>query len=129
MGKEDDDLSLSMWEKRLLSLLVGGKKLYGLQMVDAMESIYKKRIGFSLVYPNLQKLEQRGFVASEEGQESAAVSGAKRKYYKITSLGSEALDKDEASYAAMRSWAARTYEGICIWWWIWNPNIERALTA
>jgi PadR family transcriptional regulator, regulatory protein PadR len=104
MNKGKEDLGLSMWERRLLSLLVGGKKLYGLQMVDAMESIYKKRIGFSLVYPNLQKLEQRGFVVSEEGEESSAVSGAKRKYYKMTGLGTEALNKDEASYEAMRNW-------------------------
>lgn len=106
MSKGKDDLGLSMWERRLLSLLVGGKKLYGLQMVDAMESIYKKRIGFSLVYPNLQKLEQRGFVVSEEGEESTAVSGAKRKYYKMTGLGSDALDKDEDNYKAMRDWQA-----------------------
>jgi PadR family transcriptional regulator, regulatory protein PadR len=127
MGRGEDDLSLSMWERRLLTLLSGGKKLYGLQMVDAMESIYKKRIGFSLVYPNLQKLEQRGFVVSEEAEESVAVSGAKRKYYKITGLGFEALDKDEASYEAMRSWAGGVFEGI--WWWIWSPKIEHALTA
>jgi PadR family transcriptional regulator, regulatory protein PadR len=104
MSKEKDDLGLSMWERRLLSLLEGGKKLYGLQMVDAMESIYKKRIGFSLVYPNLQKLEQRGFVITEEGEDSVAVSGAKRKYYKMTGLGSQALAQDEANYAAMRNW-------------------------
>jgi PadR family transcriptional regulator, regulatory protein PadR len=104
MSKGKNDLGLSMWERRLLNLLVGGKKLYGLQMVDAMESIYNKRIGFSLVYPNLQKLEQRGFVVSEEGEESSAVSGAKRKYYKMTGLGNQALDEDEKSYEKMREW-------------------------
>ncbi len=104
MSKGKDDLGLSMWERRLLTLLGGGKKLYGLQMVDAMESIYKKRIGFSLVYPNLQKLEQRGFVISEEGEASSAVSGAKRKYYKITGLGTKALEEDEKNYEKMREW-------------------------
>jgi PadR family transcriptional regulator, regulatory protein PadR len=104
MSKEEEDLSLSMWEKRLLTLLYGGKKFYGLQMVDAMEEIYKKRIGFSLVYPNLQKLEQRGFVVSEEGEESAAVSGAKRKYYKMTGKGEKALEEDEKNYQKMHEW-------------------------
>jgi PadR family transcriptional regulator, regulatory protein PadR len=104
MRSRKDELGLSMWERRLLTLLEGGKKLYGLQMVDALESIYKKRIGFSLVYPNLQKLEQRGFVSFEEEEDLVAVSGAKRKYYKITERGSQALAQDEANYAAMRNW-------------------------
>jgi PadR family transcriptional regulator, regulatory protein PadR len=105
MSKGKDDLSLSMWEKRLLTLLKGNKKLYGLEMVDAMESIYNKRIGFSLVYPNLQKLEQRGFISTEDGDESVAVSGAKRKYYKMTGKGAHALFEDESSYEKMSAWS------------------------
>ncbi len=78
---------LSMWERRLLTLLDGGKKLYGMQVADAMDTIYKKRIGFSLIYPNLQKLEERGFIKSEEADDVSTGKGAKRKYYRMTEIG------------------------------------------
>jgi DNA-binding PadR family transcriptional regulator len=100
MNKGKDDMSLSMWEKRLLNLLVKGEKLYGLEMIDALEEVLKKRVGFSLVYPNLQKLEQRKFIVTSEGDKSEAVSGAQRKYYEITEKGKmawkEEKDKDKA---------------------------------
>jgi DNA-binding PadR family transcriptional regulator len=110
MKKGKDDMSLSMWEKRLLNLLARGEKRYGLEMIDALEDVLEKRIGFSLVYPNLQKLEQRKFIVTSEGEESAAVSGAKRKYYEITEKGKMAWQEEEDKNQAMLNYRKKTPE-------------------
>jgi PadR family transcriptional regulator, regulatory protein PadR len=105
MAKKDDDfLKLSMWEQRLLALLRNSGELYGLQMIDALEDTYKRRIGFSIVYPTLQKLEDKGFVTSRPGEESDSGSGARRHYYRITGAGEHALYEEEFRYQALQNW-------------------------
>ena len=70
------------------------RERYGLEIVNAIAkaSQGKKKIGFSSLYPNLRKLEKRGFVTSRWGDETPEEStGARRRYYKITGSGVAAV--------------------------------------
>ena len=95
MVKENkkDPLNLTLTEESILNALMFRER-YGLEIVNAIAkaSQGKKKIGFSSLYPNLRKLEKRGFVTSRWGDETPEEStGARRRYYKITGSGIAAV--------------------------------------
>ena len=92
-GNKDDPLNLTLTEEAILNTLMYRER-YGLEIMDAIAqaSQGKKKMGFSSLYPNLRKLEKRGFVASRWGDETPEeITGARRRYYKITGSGLAAV--------------------------------------
>ncbi|MDY6938508.1 MAG: PadR family transcriptional regulator [Cyanobacteriota bacterium] len=88
----DRDLSLTPNQEVILSALRFHTR-YGLEIMEAIEKSGGKQIRFNSLYPNLKKLEGKGFVKSEWGDEAPERhSGARRKYYRITGLGVQALE-------------------------------------
>ncbi|NEP14027.1 MAG: helix-turn-helix transcriptional regulator [Symploca sp. SIO1A3] len=88
----DQDLSLTPNQEVILSAL-RFRKRYGLEIIEAIEKSGGKQIRFNSLYPNLKKLEKKGFVKSEWGDEPPEEhTGARRKYYKITGTGVRALE-------------------------------------
>lgn len=90
--KKDDFIVLSPLEEDILTAL-SGRELYGLQIIKkiAEASNERRKIGFGSLYPTLHKLDKKGFVKPRWGDELEETGGARRKYYKITVLGSEVL--------------------------------------
>lgn len=87
---------LSDLEEIILSILSGRDKLYGLQISKTIEagSGGKLQVGFGSLYPALRRLESRKLVESQWGDEEPEErSGARRRYYKITSSGEEVLQE------------------------------------
>jgi PadR family transcriptional regulator PadR len=81
-------------EEIILSVLSGKQELYGLQISNRIEegSKGKVQIKFGSLYPALRRLEMRKLVESHWGEEEPEErSGARRRYYKITSSGEEIL--------------------------------------
>ena len=68
MDMDDQDLSLTPNQEVILSAL-RFRKRYGLEIMEAIEKSGGKQIGFNSLYPNLKKLEKKGFVISEWGDE------------------------------------------------------------
>ena len=96
-GNQDDPLNLTLTEEAILNSLVFRER-YGLEIMKAIAeaSQGKKTIGFSSLYPNLRKLEKRGFVTSRWGDEAPeAHTGARRRYYKITGSGLAAVNQKQ----------------------------------
>ena len=96
-GNKDDPLNLTLTEESILNALVFRER-YGLEIMNAIAkaSQGKKKIGFSSLYPNLRKLEKRGFVTSRWGEETPEEStGARRRYYKITGSGIAAVNQKQ----------------------------------
>lgn len=96
-GNKDDPLNLSLTEESILNALVFRER-YGLEIMDAISeaSHGRKKIGFSSLYPNLRKLEKRGFVVSRWGDETPEENtGARRRYYKITGSGIAAVNQKQ----------------------------------
>ncbi|MEO0490085.1 MAG: PadR family transcriptional regulator [Cyanobacteria bacterium P01_A01_bin.123] len=88
----DQDLRLTPNQEVILSAL-RFRRRYGLEIMAAIEKSGGKQIGFNSLYPNLKKLEKKGFVKSEWGDEPPEEhTGARRKYYRITGTGAQALE-------------------------------------
>ncbi len=100
MKKKNDNLSQP--EILILKSLQSGRRRYGLEIRSAIEDSFNRRFNFSSLYPKLDLLEAKGFVESEEDEDVLKTrANSRRKYFKITAEGSKALNKWEASFAAV----------------------------
>ena len=102
---DDNDLRLTPNQEVILSAL-RFRRRYGLEIIEAIEKSGGKQIGFNSLYPNLKKLEEKGFVRSEWGDESPEEhTGARRKYYRITATGAHALDVKQQLLESVAHWS------------------------
>lgn len=102
MSKQD--LRLTPNQEVILAALRLHRR-YGLEILAAIENSGGKQIGFNSLYPNLKKLELKGLVQSEWGDESPEeYSGARRKYYRITAAGLQALDLKQQLLEEVANW-------------------------
>ena len=100
----DQDWSLTPNQEIILSAL-RFRKRYGLEIMEAIEKSGGKQIGFNSLYPNLTKLEKKGFVKSEWGDEAPEEhTGARRKYYQITGTGVQALEVKQQLLESVAHW-------------------------
>ena len=100
----EHDLSLTPNQEIILSAL-RLRRRYGLEIIEAIENSGGKQIGFNSLYPNLKKLEKKGFVKSEWGDEPPEDhTGARRKYYRITGTGVQALGIKRQQLEAVAHW-------------------------
>ncbi|MEM9506445.1 MAG: PadR family transcriptional regulator [Cyanobacteria bacterium P01_E01_bin.35] len=101
---KDEPLNLTLTEESILNALLFRER-YGLEIMKAIAqaSKGKKSIGFSSLYPNLRKLEKRGFVTSRWGDETPeSITGARRRYYKITGSGIAAVNQKQEFLNALQ---------------------------
>lgn len=106
-GSDNQPSRLSEMEEFILRSLSKpmGKELYGLQISDAIYDVCKQRVPVGTLYPVLHKLHKKGFVDSRWEQESNKDrQGARRKYYKITSNGVQALDAIDCIRTGLMNW-------------------------
>jgi DNA-binding PadR family transcriptional regulator len=79
--------TLSGKESLILQLLVRHKELYGLQLVA--ES--RRRLKRGTVYVTLQRMEEKGYVASRLEDAPLEAGGLPRRVYRPTALGRRVL--------------------------------------
>ena len=79
--------TLSGKESGILELLVRPKELYGLQLVA--ES--RRRLKRGTVYVTLQRMEEKGYVASRLEDGPLHAGGLPRRVYQPTALGRRVL--------------------------------------
>lgn len=101
--KGNTDLKLTQTQRTILSTLRHHER-FGLEILDAIEQCGGKRLGFSALYPNLKKLEEKGFVNSRWEEVPAADNKARRKFFKITGLGVRALTFREDFLSDVAQW-------------------------
>ena len=100
----DLDLSLTPNQEVILSAL-RLRNRYGLEIMEAIEKSGGKSIRFNSLYPNLKKLEKKGFVKSSWGDEAPEQhTGARRKYYQITGIGIKALKAKQQLLESVAYW-------------------------
>lgn len=101
-----DAITLTKLEEEILSLL-RGQTLYGLQIVQAYEEVSggKRTISIGTLYPTLSRLESNGFITSYmEDRPKSDKGGARRKYFRITALGSRLLNQSEDFRKGLENW-------------------------
>lgn len=85
-------------EVEVLRLLIGGRELYGLELLRKSEGALKR----GSVYVVLGRMEDQGFVKGREVKEEGS-PGMPRRLYKITGLGQTALQAHEAAQSILGS--------------------------
>lgn len=77
-----------------------GDAAYGVPIREAIEENTGREIAVGAIYTTLQRLENKGYVISRQGEPTAKRGGRARRYYRVTSEGQSVLDN---TLTAMRS--------------------------
>lgn len=105
--KERPNYVLSSLEEDILTVLTV-QPAYGLEISKAIETASNgsRKISVGSLYPSLRRLEQKGFVTSywDTNEEGAERSGARRRYYKISSTGSSVLLENRTIRENLLQW-------------------------
>ena len=71
----------------LLALLREGEEAYGVPIARAIEQSTGKRVILASIYNTLERLEEKGLVASKMGQPTSERGGRAKRYFAITAAG------------------------------------------
>ncbi len=77
----------------LLTIGVLGNEAYGVGIKDEMHERTSKKPSIGALHTGLQRLETKGYIESWEGGATSERGGRKKRYYKLTNLGMETLQK------------------------------------
>lgn len=75
--------TLSGKEMVILELLLDGREMYGLELVDAS----RRRLKRGTVYVTLQRMEEKGYVTSRLEKKRDDAPGMPRRLYQATASG------------------------------------------
>jgi DNA-binding PadR family transcriptional regulator len=64
---------------------------YGATVTQEIERQTGRSVTFSTVHTTLQRLEEKGFLASDMGGATAERGGRRKRFYSVTAAGSQAL--------------------------------------
>jgi DNA-binding PadR family transcriptional regulator len=64
---------------------------YGVTITNGIERQTGRSVGFNTVHTTLQRLEEKGFIVSKMGGATAERGGRRKRYFRITALGSRTL--------------------------------------
>lgn len=68
--------------------------LYGLEILNELNrhrQEWYKKLSFGTLYPALDRLEKKELIEWQWGPDNEKTGGGRRKYYRLSSLGQEAL--------------------------------------
>lgn len=101
---EMPELHISKLEEELLILLTG-RELYSIEIEGAFKEVLRRERNFGSFYPTLRSLEKRGLISGRWGDEEPGDRfGPRRRYYKVTPLGAEALREADFRRQGLRDW-------------------------
>jgi DNA-binding PadR family transcriptional regulator len=75
----------------LLSIINLKNKAYLIAIVDHLSKVTEKKVSLTSVHIPLSRLEKSELIDSEFGEASAIRGGRRKKIYKVTKLGLDAL--------------------------------------
>lgn len=87
----------------LLAILRLHPSGYGVSIRDEIEARTNRRYSFGTIYTTLDRLEQRGYVKSREGEATAVRGGRKKLHFELTGEGNLALERSLQALDAMRA--------------------------
>ena len=93
-------------EVEVLRLLVGGRELYGLEMIKRSKGALKR----GSIYVVLGRMENQGFIKGREVKEKGT-PGMPRRLYRISGLGERAFATWEVAQAEWNRWGGREPAG------------------
>jgi DNA-binding PadR family transcriptional regulator len=86
----------------MLAILRQHPSAYGVSIQEQIEEQTKHRYSFGSIYAALERLDDRGYVKSREGEATSQRGGRKKVYFALTGLGQAALQESLAAVDALR---------------------------
>ncbi|QMW06655.1 PadR family transcriptional regulator [Spirosoma foliorum] len=77
----------------LLTVAILGESAYGVTVTQEIEQKTGRSVGFSTVHTTLQRLAEKGFLASEMGGATAERGGRRKRFFSVTAAGRRALQE------------------------------------
>lgn len=86
--------SLGEFEELILLMVAGlHDEAYGVSILENLEEKQNKKVNISAIHVTLKRLEDKGFVSSRFGGITNDRGGRRKKFYTITALGKNILDR------------------------------------
>jgi DNA-binding PadR family transcriptional regulator len=85
----------------MLALLRVGEDAYGVPIARTIEESTGREVGIGSVYAALERLEQKGLVASSLGDPTPERGGRAKRYFRITKAGLQQVRKTRKALLAM----------------------------
>ncbi len=105
--------SLGEFEQLLLVAIVRlGKGAYGASLRREIEQRTGRTVAIGAVYTALDRLEQKGCVASRMGEPTPERGGRRKKFYRLEPLGSKALGRSYQDFKHMVSGLGKKLEAM-----------------
>jgi DNA-binding PadR family transcriptional regulator len=76
---------------------------YGLKIKHAIEDVAGRPASIGAVYTALERLEEKGFVTSWEGQPTPERGGRAKRFYRVEGAGVRALEDAELARVRLRA--------------------------
>lgn len=92
----DKELYLGEFEELVLMAVVRlQKEAYGVNIRKTVEDVAGRFTSLGAIYTTLDRLEQKGFLSSKQGDPTPERGGRAKRYFKIEGLGLRALAEVE----------------------------------
>lgn len=89
-------MSLGAFEEMILLAVARlGENAYGVTIRQAVDEATGKETSFGAVYATLDRLQDKGFVSSRQGEATPERGGRAKRYFKIEGAGLAALHEAE----------------------------------
>ena len=75
----------------LLAVMRVGEEAYGVPVLHEIERETGRELALAAVYKTLARLEDKGYLASREGEPTPVRGGRRKRYYAVTGTGRAAL--------------------------------------
>ncbi len=76
----------------LLTVAVLYDEAYGVSIRHEIETRLKRKVSVSALQTALRRMEKKGFLESSFGEATAIRGGKKKRYFKVTQFGKQALE-------------------------------------
>jgi PadR family transcriptional regulator, regulatory protein PadR len=87
----------------LLTIARLGETAYGVKIRQTVEEVAGRPTSIGAIYTTLERLEQKGFISSRQGEPTPERGGRAKRYFKIEGAGAQVLTEAERVRALLRS--------------------------
>ena len=77
----------------LLTIGILFDKAYGVAICDEIQKRMERKVGLGAMHATLVRLEEKGYLTSHFGEATKARGGKRKRYFRLSSSGQEALVK------------------------------------
>jgi PadR family transcriptional regulator PadR len=100
----------SLEQQVMLSITKLMPNAYGVAVGDHIKRVTGHSYSIGAIYAALERLEDRGFLRSRQGEPTAARGGRRKLYFDLTAKGQVAIRQSLAMIDKLRKIPARTRE-------------------